>query len=292
MTKIFRCTDLAAELSQKTKSEAERFAKIAGRKPCLAVVLVGEDPASRIYVSKKSESCRKHGLDAKDVTLAATISQAELEREIQRLNQDDGVDGILVQSPLPKPLDEKKIQFLVSPEKDADCFHPQNVGALSMDPMQALKSGIVACTPGGVMEVLAANKIETKGKRAVVVGRSNIVGKPMAALLIGADATVTICHSRTQNLKEECLRADILVAAIGKARFITGEFVKEGAVVVDVGINRIDEDGKSRVVGDVDQRSVTGRASFLTPVPFGIGPMTIAMLLRNTVRLALARTPR
>ncbi|MGE3261621.1 MAG: bifunctional 5,10-methylenetetrahydrofolate dehydrogenase/5,10-methenyltetrahydrofolate cyclohydrolase [Bacteriovoracia bacterium] len=273
------------ELAEKTLSEARAGAAKLQRKPGLAVVLVGDDPASSIYVKKKTETCRKYGLHAEDFHLQPSEGFAKLEETILQLNARKDIDGILVQSPLPSGWDERKIQALIDPAKDVDGFHPQNAGALLIDAKQTLASGLPPCTPAGVMEILREAKIPTSGKHAVVLGRSSIVGKPMALMLLGADATVTIAHSKTKNLAELCAGADILVVAVGKARFVAKEFVKPGAVIIDVGINR---DGK-RVVGDVDARSVMGIASFLTPVPNGVGPMTIAMLIRNTVRAANAR---
>lgn len=280
-TLLFKTPDLA----EKILSEARAGAAKLQRKPGLAVVLVGDDPASTIYVKKKTETCRKNGLEAEDIHLQPREGFAKLEEIILQLNARKDIDGILVQSPLPKGWDERKIQALIDPAKDVDGFHPQNAGALFIDAKETLQRGLPPCTPAGVMEILREAKISTTGKHAVVLGRSSIVGKPMALMLLGADATVTIAHSKTQNLSQLCASADILVVAVGKARFVTKEFIKPGAAVIDVGINR---DGK-RVVGDVDADSVKGIASFLTPVPHGVGPMTIAMLIRNTVRAANAR---
>jgi methylenetetrahydrofolate dehydrogenase (NADP+)/methenyltetrahydrofolate cyclohydrolase len=288
-TTIFKTQALAEKVLQKAKQEAEAFLKKAGRKPTLAVVLVGSDPASEIYVGKKGETCKAHGLDALDFHIKPEEGFEKLVKLVQDLNKRADVDGILVQSPLPKGWDQEIIQALTAPEKDVDGFHPANVGALSIHAKQFLDHGLPSCTPAGVMEILKEAKIPLAGKHAVVVGRSNIVGKPMAQMLLASDATVTICHSKTPDLKETCRRADVLVAAIGKAKFVTREFVKPGAAVVDVGINRELKDGKSKVVGDVDAESVTGVAGFLTPVPNGVGPMTIAILIRNTVRAALNR---
>jgi methylenetetrahydrofolate dehydrogenase (NADP+)/methenyltetrahydrofolate cyclohydrolase len=288
-TNIYPCQPLADEILAKCRTSAEKFTKTFARKPRLAVVLVGEDPASKIYVGKKSATCQANGIEPEDVRLPAQISQSDLEKEIHRLNLDDTVDGILVQSPLPSPLDEKRIQYLIDPAKDVDCFHPLNFGKLALDPSRALEQGLVPCTPAGAMEVLRANKIATEGAHAVVIGRSNIVGKPMALFLQAANATVTLCHSRTRNLAEISRTADILVVGIGKARFVGKDFVKPGAALIDVGINRVFEQGKNRVVGDIDAKEVGGIAGFLTPVPKGIGPMTIALLLRNTVRAAFLR---
>lgn len=287
-TKIFPCQPVADDILKKSQREAEAFAKKHGRPPQLTVVLVGEDPASKIYVQKKSEMCRKHGVLANDVHLKVS-SQSGLEKIIHQLNADRAVDGILVQSPLPRGFDPHRIYSLIATEKDVDCFHPFNVGQLTIDAKQALAQGMVPCTPAGVMEVLRANKIATDGANAVVLGRSTIVGKPMALMLQAANATVTMCHSRTKDLPAICRTADILVAAIGKAKFVTKDFVKPGAAVIDVGINRLLINGKPIVVGDVNTRELDGVAGFVTPVPKGIGPMTIAMLIRNTVRAAFLR---
>lgn len=288
-TKIYPCQELADSILITTQKSAEQYAQKFGRPPQLTVVLVGEDPASKIYVEKKGETCRKFSVAARDIRLPADISQGELEKTIRDLNADEGVDGILVQSPLPKNLDEKRVQALILPTKDVDCFHPENVGQLMIDAGKALKSGMVPCTPAGVMEVLRANQVQVEGAHAVVIGRSNIVGKPMALMLQSANATVTMCHSRTKDIAKVCRGADILVAAIGKAKFVGKDFVKPGAVLIDVGINRILVNGKAKVVGDIDADAVAGIASLLTPVPKGIGPMTIALLIRNTVRAAQNR---
>jgi methylenetetrahydrofolate dehydrogenase (NADP+) / methenyltetrahydrofolate cyclohydrolase len=289
-TRLFKTKDLAEKLLTSAKAEAEAFEKTQGRKPTLAVVLVGSDPASQIYVAKKSETCRAHGLNPIDFKLAPDEGYERLEQLVKSLNERNDVDGILVQSPLPKGWNEERIQALVAPGKDVDGFHPLNVGALSLHAKRFLNEGLPSCTPAGVMEILREANISLSGKHAVVIGRSNIVGKPMAQMLLSGDATVTICHSKTPDLKDTCRRADILVAAIGKARFVTKDFVKPGATVIDVGINREIRDGKQKVVGDVDADSVNGTAGFLTPVPNGVGPMTIAILIRNTVRAALTRS--
>ncbi len=288
-TRIYKTKELSEKILAEAKKRAEDFAAKRGRKPALAVVLVGDDPASHIYVSKKAETCKANGLDALDFHLSPGDGFARLAELVKKLNARDDVDGILVQSPLPKGWDEAAIQALINPVKDVDGFHPMNVGALSLDAKKVLESGLPSCTPAGVIEILREGGVTLAGKHAVVIGRSNIVGKPMAQMLLALDATVTICHSKTPDLKETCKRADVLVAAIGKARFVTKDYVKHGAAVVDVGINRETRDGKSRVVGDVDESSVTGVAAFLTPVPNGVGPMTIAILIRNTVRAAFSR---
>ena len=253
---VYRCKDLSHSILGDCKAAAEKFAAASGRAPCLTVVLVGEDPASTIYVSKKAQTCRDNAIDARDVRLPAGTSQAELEALIAKLNADKEVDGILVQSPLPQGLDELKIQRLIDPAKDVDSFHPQNVGRLCIDANEVLANGLPPCTPAGVMEVLRANDIPIAGKHAVVVGRSNIVGKPMAQMLLAQSATVTICHSRTADLAAECRRADIVVSAVGKAKFIGAEHVKPGATLIDVGINRIEVEGKAKLAGDIDRAAV------------------------------------
>lgn len=289
-TRVFKTKDLAEKILAASKSEAESFARKHSRKPTLAVVLVGADPASQIYVGKKAETCKAHGLNALDFKMSPEEGFPKLVSLVKDLNDRSDVDGILVQSPLPKGWDEEKIQAMIAPEKDVDGFHPLNVGALSLHAKKFLENGLPSCTPAGVMEILKEAGISLSGKHAVVIGRSNIVGKPMAQMLLSSDATVTICHSKTSDLIETCRKADVLVAAIGKPRFVTKEFVKPGAAVIDVGINREMVDGKSKVVGDVDATSVAGVAGFLTPVPNGVGPMTIAILIRNTVRAAKNRS--
>ncbi len=247
------------------------------RPPGLAVVLVGNDPASEVYVRNKVKACETLGIRSWKHTPPASITTAELLDLIDTLNQDPAVDGILVQMPLPPHIDSRAVLHAVAPDKDADGFHPVNVGKL-VENVPAPR----ACTPAGVMEILARAGVPLAGRRAVVVGRSDIVGKPMALLLLHANATVTICHSRTSNLAEECRRAEILVAAVGRPRMITRDFIAPGAVVIDVGINRVD----GKLVGDVDAAAAQELASAYTPVPGGVGPLTIAMLLSNTIALA------
>ena len=261
---------IRAELKDKVASMAQ--------KPALAVVLVGQDPASEIYVRGKVKGCEEVGIVSHTYRLSEHATQQEVEELVTSLAQRREISGILVQLPLPKGLNSEKILALIPPEKDVDGFSAVNVGHLALG-----EQSIAACTPQGIMELLSRYHIQTAGKRAVVVGRSKIVGRPIAMLLLNADATVTICHSKTENLKEECRRADILIAAIGRARFITADMVKEGAVVVDVGINR-GQDGK--LCGDIDFENVSRHAACITPVPGGVGPMTIAMLLKNTVEAA------
>ncbi|MEO6211446.1 MAG: tetrahydrofolate dehydrogenase/cyclohydrolase catalytic domain-containing protein [Gemmatimonadaceae bacterium] len=260
-----------------------------GIKPGLAVVLVGEDPASEVYVRNKGRFSEEAGMHSVTINMPATTTQEELIAQVKRLNEDRAIHGILVQMPLPKHLDPDVVIRTIVPEKDVDGFHPVNVGKNLIGD----RDGFVPCTPAGVQEMLARSGTVTKGKECVIIGRSNIVGKPMMALMVqsapNANATVTVCHSATQNLKEHTLRADILIVAAGKAKMVTGDMVKEGAVVIDVGINRIEDPSTKsgfRLVGDVDFESARERASKISPVPGGVGPMTIAMLLKNTVRAA------
>lgn len=259
---------------------AERVAalKEKGIHPGLAVILVGEDPASQIYVRNKEKGCEQVGVHSVAIRLPAETSQEELEKHIRTLNADASIHGILVQLPLPRHLDEAAALAVIAPEKDVDGFHVQNAGKL----LNGL-SGVVACTPKGALEMIRRTGVDLSGKEAVVVGRSNIVGKPMAMLLLQQNCTVTMCHSRTADLSAHTRRADVLVAAVGRAKFITADMVKPGAIVIDVGINRL-ADGK--VVGDVDFDAVKEVAGFITPVPGGVGRMTITMLLENTVEAA------
>lgn len=243
----------------------------------LAVILVGEDPASKIYVANKKKACEDLGIISQEYLLPATATQEELLSLIETLNNEDSINGILCQLPLPKHLDEKTVINAIDPKKDVDAFHPSNVGKIMIGDYD-----FVPCTPAGVMELLKYYDIEAEGKTCVVIGRSNIVGKPMSMLLLHKNGTVTTCHSRTKNLTEVCKEADILVAAVGKAKFVTADMVKDGAVVVDVGMNRFD----GKLCGDVDFDAVSEKASFITPVPGGVGPMTIAMLMQNTLTAA------
>lgn len=281
MVRMIRGKELAAELRTQIRSEIEQNLTRIGRRPGLAVIQVGSDPASSVYVNHKKKDCEDVGIVSFGYNLPEEVTQDQLLELIDTLNHDDRVDGILCQLPIPKHLDEFAVICAIAPEKDVDCFHPFNVGLLSLG-----RKGLLPCTPAGVMEMLKSADVPLKGKQAVIIGRSNIVGKPMAQLLLREHATVTIAHSRTQDLPALCRTADILVAAIGKPKFVTAEFVKPGAVVVDVGINR-DENGK--LVGDVDEASVSTVASALTPVPNGVGPMTRAMLMRNTWTACQAR---
>lgn len=268
---------LAAEIKQALR---KRCAALS-RPPRLAVVLVGDDPASAVYVRNKEQDCNQCGISCADHRLPADTSQQELLALVAELNRDKTVDGILVQLPLPAHLDAGQVLRSIDPEKDVDAFHPENVGRLHLGQPRYLP-----CTPAGIMALLKKYGIDPAGRHCVVVGRSNIVGKPMAALLLQADATVTVCHSRTPNLHEQCLRADILVSAAGRRGLITADMVKEGAVVVDVAMNRA-PDGK--LCGDVDYAAVAEKAGYITPVPGGVGPMTRAMLMENTYRAALGR---
>jgi len=261
-------------IRQNLTVEVKRLTRLHGRPPHLAVVLAGDDPASQVYVRNKERACKETGITSSAHRVDAGISQDALEELVRRLVNDDAIDGVLVQAPLPRHLDLLAVQSLVDPDKDVDGFHPMNVGRLSIG-----LPGLAPCTPAGVMEILRHYNISCEGKKAVVIGRSNIVGKPMAMMLVAANATVAVCHSRTADLADECRTADILVAAIGRPRFVTQDMVKPGAVVVDVGINRTEHG----LCGDVDFEAVKDAAKAITPVPGGIGPMTIAMLLSNTV---------
>ena len=262
---------IKADLSK----EVETLKAIYGRAPKLAVILVGEDPASQVYVRNKEKACEKIGIENLLIKTEDTISEMELLEMIDDLNKDEGVDGILVQLPLPKHINEMKVIEAISPKKDVDGFHPESVASLFLN-----REGFVPCTPAGVMELLDAIHYDLEGKEVVVVGRSNNVGKPIALLALQRNATVTIAHSRTNNLKDVCKRADVVIAAVGKAEMITDEYIKEGAVVIDIGINR-KADGK--LCGDVAYEKVAPIASAITPVPGGVGPMTVTLLMKNTV---------
>ena len=263
------------EIAQRTQAMIAQ-----GVTPHLAVVLVGENPASQVYVRNKENGCIKAGIRSTVIRLEESCTQQKLEDTVKQLNEDESVHGILVQLPLPRHLDEAAVLRLIDPDKDVDGFHAMNSGRLMNG-----QPGFVPCTPLGVMKLLEHYGIDPNGKHAVVIGRSNIVGKPMAMLLLGANATVTICHSRTQNLAEITRQADILVAAVGRANFVTADMVKPGAAVIDVGINRVD----GKIVGDVDFDVVSEVAGYITPVPGGVGQMTIAMLLANTLDAAAKR---
>lgn len=268
---------LAAQKKAAIRAEVERLA----RTPGLAVVLVGENPASQIYVRGKARDCEECGIRCMDFRLPAQTTESELLTLIAELNGRADVDGILVQLPLPEGIRERRVLETIAPEKDVDAFHPENVGRLVQGQARYLP-----CTPAGVMELLRAAGVDPAGRRAVIVGRSNIVGKPMALLLLQADATVTVCHSRTPDLADECRRADILISAVGRRGLITADMIKPGAAVVDVAMNR-DEDGK--LCGDVDFAAACAVAAHITPVPGGVGPMTRAMLMENTLRAARLR---
>ena len=252
--------------------------KKEGLHPGLAVIIVGDDPASRVYVNNKKKACEYIGIHSEEYALPATASEEEVLSLISTLNKKEDIHGILCQLPVPDHINEEHIIAAIDPKKDVDAFHPVNVGKIMVGNYDFLP-----CTPAGVMELIKESGIEVSGKECVVLGRSNIVGKPQAMLLLHDNGTVTVCHSRTKNLKEVCARADILVVAIGKPKFVTADMVKEGAVVIDVGINRL-PDGK--LCGDVDYDEVEKKAAAITPVPGGVGPMTIAMLMRNTLKAA------
>lgn len=276
MEKIISGKQLSLEIKEEIRQEVEELFKETGKNPGLAVVLVGENQASKVYVGSKIKSCEALGIHSEKYALNEDVSEVELLELIEKLNADENIDGILVQLPLPKHIDEQKVIDAIIPEKDVDGFHPINIGkTLINDP-----SGFKSCTPYGILEMLKRSGVEISGKDTVIVGRSNIVGKPMAALLINESATVQVCHSRTKDLTEKCKAADILIAAVGRAKFITGEMVKEGAVIIDVGINR---DENNKLCGDVDYDACFEKASKITPVPGGVGPMTVTMLMKNTL---------
>lgn len=272
---------LSSKIQDEVAREVAELRKKTGRTPGLAVILVGSDPASHAYVSMKKKACDKVGFYSVTHEMPADISQDAIEKTIEMMNLNPNIDGILIQLPLPEQIDTTKLLELVAPNKDVDGFHPFNVGRLTTG-----LEGFVPCTPLGVMKLLEEYKIDVKGMNACVVGASNIVGKPMASLLLNANATVDICHIYTKDLKSHTRNADILLVGVGVINLITEDMVKEGAIIIDIGINRT-EDG--RLVGDVDYEKVSQKASFITPVPGGVGPMTIAMLLRNTVESAKKR---
>lgn len=273
--KLINGKEIAAAVRAELKADCATFVANHGYAPGLAVVIVGEDPASQIYVRNKARACEEVGFCSEVHRLPAETEQAALNALIDRLNADSRIHGILVQLPLPAHLDAEEVTLRIDPRKDVDAFHPFNVGRILLgDPI------FLPCTPAGVMELLRRSGIDPSGKRCVVIGRSNIVGKPMAMLLLAANGTVTVCHSRTVGLADITREADILVSAVGRANFVTADMVKPGAVVIDVGMNR---DASGKLVGDVDFPSVSPLCSFITPVPGGVGPMTITMLLRNTL---------
>lgn len=274
MAQIINGKEIAQTIKDEMRLEVEELKKI-GKSCCLAVIQVGEDPASSVYVSNKKKACAYIGIDSLSYELPEETTEEELLALIDKLNIDEAVHGILCQLPLPRHINEKTILNRISPKKDVDGFHPQNVGSLVVGDF-----GFVSCTPAGIIELLKRSNVEMEGKNCVVIGRSNIVGKPMALLMLRENATVTICHSKTKNLKEICKEADILIVAIGKPKFVNKDYIKDGAVVIDVGIHR---DENNKLCGDVDYESVEPLCSAITPVPGGVGPMTIACLMENTV---------
>lgn len=285
MDKIIDGKAISAQVNAETAQEVAEIQKKYGMRPGLAVVLVGDNPASKVYVSSKVKKCQELGIYSEKIVLPADTQQDQLLAEIRRLNNDPAIHGILVQSPPPKQINEAAIVDAINPDKDVDCFHARNVGRMLLGNF----NGFLPCTPWGVMQLLERSGISPAGKNAVILGRSNIVGKPMMALLSakGADATVTLCHSRTSNIADFTRQADLIVAAIGKPEFLRGDMVKEGVVVIDVGINRVEDPSSPKgykLVGDVAFDEVAPKASRITPVPGGVGPMTIAMLMKNTVR--------
>ena len=277
MFKLISGKEISLSVKEIVAEEVKDLKK-NGIEPCLAVILVGDDPASKVYVNNKKKACEFCGIRSLEYLLPADASQEELNSLVEKLNSDESVNGILCQLPLPSHLDEKEVLNLIKPEKDVDAFHPENVGHIMIGDFNFLP-----CTPAGIMEMLKYENIGLDGKNCVIIGRSNIVGKPMAMLMLKENATVTVCHSHTKNLKEVVARADVVVAAVGKAKFVTADMIKDGAVIIDVGINRC-EDGK--LYGDVDFEACKEKASYITPVPGGVGPMTIATLMQNTVTAA------
>lgn len=269
---------VSAEVKEEVKRQTQKLKETHGVIPGLAVVIVGDDPASRVYVNNKKKACEFVGFKSEEYALPSETTQQELLNLVETLNNKDDINGILVQLPLPKHLDDKAVIAAINPKKDVDAFHAVNVGKIMLGEYDFLP-----CTPAGVMEMLHSYNIEVSGKNCVVIGRSNIVGKPMAMLLLHENGTVIVCHSRTKNLAEMTKQADILVAAVGRPKFVTADMVKDGAVVIDVGMDR-DENGK--LCGDVDFENVKNKCSYITPVPGGVGPMTIATLMKNTLKAA------
>lgn len=278
MAKLLMGKEVSQRIKDEIKEEVQKLKK-QGINPGLAVIIVGDDPASRVYVNNKKKACDYCGILSEEYALSADTTQDELLALIEKLNNNEHISGILCQLPLPKHIDEQAVINTINPQKDVDAFHPVNVGKIMTGDYD-----FVPCTPAGVMELIKESGIDVTGKECVIVGRSNIVGKPMSMLLLHKNGTVTVCHSKTVNLKEKVKRADILVAAVGKPNFITGDMIKKGAVVIDVGINRI---APKKLVGDVDFESAQQVAAAITPVPGGVGPMTIAMLMKNTVKAAI-----
>ena len=277
MAEILDGKELSKKIKKDIKNEVE-ILKENGIIPKLAVIMVGDNSASQVYVKNKSKACEKTGIEFEEFLFNENITEKELMEVIKKLNEDDSIHGILLQSPIPNHLDANKAFGMISPEKDVDGFHPINVGNLCIG-----KDCFISCTPYGIVKILEEYGIETEGKEAVILGRSNIVGKPMIQCMLNKNATVTVCHSKTKNIEEITKRADILIAAIGKAKFVKSDMVKDGATIIDVGINRL-EDGT--IVGDVDFENVSQKVNYITPVPGGVGPMTIAMLLNNVVKAA------
>ena len=275
MAEIIYGSELSKKIKAGMKEKVEQIVSQGKRTPTLAVVLVGDNPASLSYVKGKDKACHEVGFGSKMITLKEETTEAELKEVIDSLNQDETVDGILVQMPLPRHLDENKIILMIDPAKDVDGLHPVNVGNLYLG-----LDGFVPCTPLGIMEMIKEANVSFEGKNAVVIGRSKLVGTPVARLLMNENCTVTMCHSRTKDIEKICSEADILIAAIGKPKKVTKEWVKDGACVIDVGINRVD----GKLVGDVDFEDVKDKAAVITPVPKGVGPMTITMLLSNTLK--------
>ena len=279
MAELISGKECSAKVRAEITEQVSEFARVHGYVPGLTVIIVGENPASQVYVRNKKKACIDVGMNSEVIELPEATTEEELLAYIERLNKDTSVHGILVQLPLPSHINEESVINAISPDKDVDAFHPVNVGKVMTG-----NFSFVPCTPAGVMEMLKFKNIDIAGKHCVIIGRSNIVGKPQAMLMLKENATVTVCHSKTKNLAEITRQADILVAAVGRANFVTSDMVADGAVVVDVGINRL-PDGK--LCGDVDFASVEPRASYITPVPGGVGPMTITMLLKNTLTAAI-----
>lgn len=277
MAKILDGKAAAGRIKEEVRAGVEKLKADCGVTPGLTVIIVGDDPASQVYVGNKHKACGEMGIASEVIRLPADCGEARLLAEVEALNDNPAVHGILVQLPLPGHLDADRVLERIRPDKDVDGLHPLNVGNLTLG-----REALVSCTPNGVMKLLAMEGIAVEGKRAVIIGRSNIVGKPMASLLLAGNATVTVCHSRTKELAAVCREADILVAAIGKPNFVTADMVKPGAVVIDIGINR----GGDKLVGDVDFAAVREVAAAITPVPGGVGPLTIAMLMHNTLKAA------
>lgn len=278
MANIIDGKAVAQTVRERIREEVAHFTEKTGKRPGLAVVIVGDDPASQVYVRNKKRACEEVGMHSEEYALPAETTEAELLALVEKLNDDSKINGILVQLPLPQHLDAEKVILAIDPRKDVDAFHPQNVGKIMIG-----NYSFLPCTPAGVMELLKHYGVDLCGKHCVIIGRSNIVGKPQAMLMLKENATVTICHSKTKDLAEITKQADVLVAAVGRPRFVTEDMVKDGAVVVDVGINRT-ADGK--LCGDVDFATVAEKVSYITPVPGGVGPMTITMLLENTLTAA------